>query len=118
MMLIQFAELDLTQPIEPIYVEARYQRLFLILRWGYLPLGMVFLPCQGGACNFTAEQLRHEIIQSVGWNVWEQAVAGTLDGLADHPHRQLPPISVVVCTRDRALSLKRCLAGLARLPAL
>jgi glycosyltransferase involved in cell wall biosynthesis len=38
-----------------------------------------------------------------------------LDGLADHPHRRLPPISVVVCTRDRALSLERCLAALAQL---
>jgi glycosyltransferase involved in cell wall biosynthesis len=115
MMLIQFAEIDLTQPIEPIYVEARYQRLFLIVRWGYLPLGMLFLHCQGSGCSFSAEQLRHEIIQSIGWQVWEQAVAGTLDRLADQPQRQLPPISVVVCTRDRALSLERCLAALAKL---
>lgn len=111
---IKITELDLTQPIEPIYVDPRYQRLFVVVRWHHLPLGMLFLNCPPGSRTIGADQLHHEIAQQFGWQVWEQAVSGTLDRLAAAP-RDLPPISVVVCTRDRALSLERCLAALAQL---
>ena len=43
------------------------------------------------------------------------ARAVLLDALAPPGPRPLPPISVVVCTRDRASQLERCLASLARL---
>jgi glycosyltransferase involved in cell wall biosynthesis len=114
-MLIQHVQIELSQPIEPIYVDYRYQRLFALVCWRGLPLGMLFLQCHPELRTFSAEQIQHEILKQFGWSMWEQRVAGTLDRLEPRPGRALPPISVVVCTRDRALSLKNTLASLAQL---
>lgn len=112
---IKVTDIDLSQPIEPIYVDPRYTRMFAVVRWGYRPLGMLMLHCQAGMRIFSAEQLRHEVTRQFGWQVWEQSVSGTLNQVNSGTARTLPPISVVVCTRDRALSLERCLESLARL---
>lgn len=112
-MLIKFAEIDLAQPLQPIYVDARYSRLFVVVCWGYLPLGLLRFQCQSDSRTFSVERLQSEILQAVGWQLWERAVAGNLNRLHDGAERSLPPISVVVCTRDRPLSLERCLEALA-----
>jgi glycosyltransferase involved in cell wall biosynthesis len=114
-MLIKFAEIDATQPLQPIHVDARYSRLFILVRWGYLPLGMLRLQCGAGLRTFSVERLQDEILQTVGWQLWEQAVGGNLKELNAGADRSLPAISVIVCTRDRPLSLARCLQGLAQL---
>lgn len=114
-MLIKFAEVDITKPLQPIYVDVRYSRLFVLVCWGRLPLGMLFLQCQMSSRTFSAEQLQNEICHTFGWQLWEQAVAGTLNKLEVTSDSLLPPISVVVCTRDRPLSLERCLQTLTQL---
>lgn len=114
-MLVKFAEIDLDKPIEPIYVDYRYQRLFVLVLWRGLPLGMLFLHCHPELRTLSVEQLQHEIMKQFGWSVWEQAVTGALNRLEPVLGRALPPISVVVCTRDRALSLKNTLRSLSRL---
>jgi glycosyltransferase involved in cell wall biosynthesis len=114
-MLIQHVQIELSKPIEPIYVDYRYQRLFALVCWRGLPLGMLFLQCHPELRTFSAQQLQHEITKQFGWSMWEQMVTGALDRLEPRPGRVLPPISVVVCTRDRALSLKNTLASLAEL---
>lgn len=115
-MLIKLVEVDFAQPLQPIYVDARYSQLSVIVRWGYLPLGMLRLQCQSNSRTFRVEQLQREILHTFGWQLWEHRVAGTLNQLNESTDDQtLPPISVVVCTRDRALSLERCLANLKQL---
>lgn len=114
-MLIKFAEIDLTKPLQPIFVDRRYDRLFVVIYWEYLPLGMLRLHCQPGLRTFSVEQLQSEILQTFGWQLWEQAVAGTLTELKGRTDQSLPPISVIVCTRNRALSLERCLETLQQL---
>jgi glycosyltransferase involved in cell wall biosynthesis len=113
--LIKWTEIDLTRPLQPIYVDARYSWLFALVCWGHLPLGMLRLPCHAAARTFSVAQLQSEIPQAVGWQLWEHAVAGTLNKLNENAGQPLPPISVVVCTRDRPLSLGRCLEALAQL---
>ncbi len=118
----EFAEVDLAKPLQPFYVDARYSQLNVLVRWGYLPLGMLYLPCRPGLRFFSAEELRSQILSTLGWTLWEHAVSGTIDRVGDRltstlderPDRPLPPISVVVCTRDRPLSLERCLHALAQ----
>ncbi len=61
------------------------------------------------------EQLQQEILHAIGWQLWEQAVSGTLYRLYEGDDRLLPPISVIICTRDRGGSLERCLQTLAQL---
>jgi glycosyltransferase involved in cell wall biosynthesis len=114
-MKIKFIEIDLKKPLQPIYVDTRYSRLFVLVCWGYLPIGMFQLACQSNLRTFSVEQLQNKILESVGWQLWKQAVSGTLNKLSKYDDQTLPPISVVVCTRDRAFSLERCLKSLAKL---
>lgn len=114
-MLIKFVEIDLKQPLQPIYLDARYTHLFVLVYWGYLPLGLLKLVCQSPSRLFTAKELKSRIIETLGWQVWQQAVVGGLNKLDKRSEDSLPPISVIVCTRDRPLSLERCLKALTRL---
>jgi len=113
-MLIKCADIDLTQPLQPIYVDWRYHQLDVLVTWGRLPLGMLSLPCRTTERTISAERLRSEILDHFGQRVWDESLAGTLDRMAN-PDRPLPAISVIICTRDRPLSLKRCLEMLAQL---
>ena len=114
-MLIKCTEIDLSKPLQPLYVDWQYSRLYALICWGRLPLGMLSLDCRSSDRVFSAARLQHEIVQTLGWAVWQQAIAGTLNYLEADSARPLPPISVIVCTRDRPLSLERCLEALARL---
>jgi len=96
-------------------VDERYGRLSVLVRWGYCPLEMVHFWCQPGMRVVTAEQLRAEIVRQTAWTLWERAITGDLERLDPDSALPLPPITVVVCTRDRPLLLQRCLAALARL---
>jgi glycosyltransferase involved in cell wall biosynthesis len=112
---IKLTEIDLSKPLQPIYVESRYSQLSAVVSWGFLPLGMVHVQCHSPSRTISPEQLRSESLQALGWQLWEHAVAGSLDKLDDGTDQLWPPISVVVCTRDRPLSLERCLENLAQL---
>jgi glycosyltransferase involved in cell wall biosynthesis len=112
-MLTQVIQVDLSKPLRPISVDSRYGELMLVVCWGYSPLGMVQLYPPPSTHGFGEAQLRSEIVQSVGWALWEHTVARDL--IEPKEEADLPPISVVVCTRDRLLSLERCLSALARL---
>jgi len=113
-MLIKCAEIDLTQALQPIYVDWRYHRLDVLVTWGRLPLGVLSLPCQSEQRNVSVERLQIEVLQHFGQKIWDESLAGTLDRAANS-EMLLPAISVIVCTRDRPLSLKRCLETLALL---
>lgn len=114
-MLIKFADIDLRKPIQPIYVDKRYSRLFVLVSLGYLPVGLLQLDCHPGLRLFDGDRLKTEILQRLGWQLWEHAVAGTLNRLNEISDDQLPAISVVVCTRDRPLLLEQCLDSLRQL---
>lgn len=108
-MIAKIAVLDLHQPIKPITIDPRYSNLWLLVRVGYQPLGMLRLPRPSRRSSYTSDHLREAINDQIGWRVWEElAVPSHMPALS-------PPISVVVCTRDRPESLRRCLADLAKL---
>ena len=114
-MLIQIADIDLTKPLQPIYMDWRYHRLNALLWWGRQPLGILVLPCPHNTRTFSVEYLEEAIQQQFGWQIWEKMVAGSLNELNEQHDALLPPISVIVCTRDRHLALERCLHALAQL---
>lgn len=101
---------DLSEEIQPVYVDGRYEKLLIVVTWGYLPLGLLQLDNQWPH-QIDAQRLEAELTNTFGWRLWEMQIAGTLDDLRSEDY-EWPPISVVVCTRDRPVGLRRCLAAL------
>jgi GT2 family glycosyltransferase len=97
----------ITPPLPPNHHPAR-----LLVRRGGRPLGWVVQPtaAEGEDRSLairaaTVEQLRGAILRD-----------DVLQGIGGNPEPgQLPPISVVICTRDRTDYLRRCLAAFAEL---
>jgi glycosyltransferase involved in cell wall biosynthesis len=113
-MAVQFTELNLIFPAEPVYVDERYDRLFVTVFWGNLPLGILRFPVEWDRRLFSGELLREQALNKFGWKIWELYLAGTLEDLNRVEAVNSHPISVVVCTRDRTLSLERTLQSLSR----
>lgn len=109
------ATVDIRQPLQPVYVDTRYSHLLIVASWGHLPLGTLLLDFTSGPRTLSVERLHHELLSAFGWPAWQHAVAGDLNALSDNAARSLPGITVVVCTRDRSLSLGRCLQALTQL---
>lgn len=116
---IRIAELDLERPIETIALDPDYTGLWLLVRFGRQPLGLLKLERPlteaerwGGrpARGYVYE--RHELWSIVERELGQQLWLARSVPPADVP---APPISVVVCTRDRPEPLQHCLAALARL---
>lgn len=114
-MAIQLIEIDLSYPIEEVYVDRPYQGLLALVRWGCQPIGSILLPVGTDRRSIRPEILREKALDELGRQIWEQKLSGTLDGVHMLKEDQLPATSVVVCTRDRPLSLERCLGSLSRL---
>ena len=114
-MLIKISEVDFAQPLKPIYLDSRYSSLFLIVYWGYIPLGKLQLYCPSESREFSVDQLKREILQTFGWKLWENQIVDSFVKSSKKDDQSLPPISVVICTRDRPISLSRCLESLKKL---
>lgn len=109
-MAIKVGFVDLSRPLEPIYVDGRYERFWVVVNWGYRPLELVHIQ-NHPPHRFDPQHLKLELLKEVGYRLWELSVSGQLDDLQGS-HEILPPISVVVCTRDRVVTLDRCLDAL------
>jgi glycosyltransferase involved in cell wall biosynthesis len=114
-MLTKIIEIDLQQPVECIYVDSRYGKLLALVRWGYQPLALLQLLCGTGQRTIGINKLRHEIMKLCSWQLWEEFSTGSLGEQANWDASLLPPISIVVCTRDRLYSLEHCLQKLRQL---
>ncbi len=101
-------EVDLCQGVNQIVLDPRYDKLWLLVRFGRRPLGLLQLARPPYGFVYSAGELRMAIERELGWEV---IVA--LSIAATPP--PAPPISVVVCTRDRPEALQHCLAALVRL---
>ncbi len=109
-MLTRVATIDLSRPLERLFIDWRYDQLLATFTWGPLPLGNVSLEAPPNR-QISPRALRQSAADYLGWELLERSTAGTLEpAISDKPG-----ISVVVCTRDRPLSLKRCLDALAGL---
>ena len=111
-MLAKPCELDLSELDRTLYVDGRYGRLELLVCSAGRPLAAVSLPCDRVV---TADRLRREIAARIGWQLWEEVCAPKIGAFVPPEPGRRPAISVVVCTRDRPLSLETCLAHLSRL---
>ena len=112
-MAIKVGFVDLSRPLPPIYVDGRYERLLAVITWGYRPITLAQVQNQPPYL-IEPKRLRKELLDRAGYRLWELSVSGQLDDLRGS-QQELPPVSVVVCTRDRVVTLERCLGALQKL---
>jgi glycosyltransferase involved in cell wall biosynthesis len=108
-MLAKITAIDLRKPIVPIALDYHYSGLWVLVHLGSQPLGITYLERPARGHVYDTEELENVLANQFGWLAWEQA-AIPAESVADQP-----PISVVVCTRDRAEALRHCLNALAQL---
>src|SRR5215211_4295548 len=121
-------DVELNDPPQSLQDIDGYQGLKVVVRLHGTPIGYVELPLHG--TSYTAADIRRVILRRLGWQVIRHYLKDLLEdplppgGLdieellnVRHPapDRVLPLITVAVCTRDRAESLKLCLDSLVRL---
>ena len=103
---VKVLDLDLGRPIEAIWGLEPYDGLRLLVRRQGRPVGWAYVVTAGRAMA-SAEQIRDTLTAQLGWTlVWHTLTPPPSD---DTPPAPPPAISVVVCTRDRADQLERCL---------
>ncbi len=93
--------LDQLASAEPLGDTTGYRSARLLVRVGGHPVGEIHLPLQDGSP--TADLLRRVVKDQLGDDLPVAVVAAT----------ELPSATVVIATRDRADSLRRCLDSLA-----
>jgi glycosyltransferase involved in cell wall biosynthesis len=108
-MAIKVLELELSEPLEPVWGVEGYIGLYALVRYHGRPVGWVHVTVQQPVVP--AEQLRQAIGEQLGWELIPR-VLGERFGAEVVGSVPLPPISVVICTRDRADQLARCLQAL------
>lgn len=125
-------ELDLNLPICDVAGLKRYRSVYVLVRKGEHPIGVIALPVTSGSC--LASDIRSKIIDKLSQFLLVHAVREALEHgplpkrgigvenlLTDfqqnsQPIQSLSPlITIAVCTRDRAESLGRCLKSLCEL---
>src|SRR5438477_12496508 len=100
----QITQIDLARPLESIAIQGRFGAIWIIVRWGIRPIGML-----RWATRSLGEVLTPDVLEGL---LAEQLGLQVLDLLRDPALRQPPPdftpsMSVVICTRNRPEQLQR-----------
>ena len=96
------ASIELSSPLTPLPTNGR--EVFALARWQGTPLGWLHLVAENGQVQ--VEDIRSAAAKQLTWSL----VTSSL-GHPQAPPQAAPPISVVICTRDRSNLLARCLAS-------
>jgi glycosyltransferase involved in cell wall biosynthesis len=108
-MAIKVLELELSEQITPVLGVEGYSGLYILVRYQGRPVGRIHITVHQPVVS--AERLREAITEQLGWELLPH-VLGELIVPRAAGKKPLPPISVVVCTRDRVDQLKCCLQAL------
>lgn len=112
-MSVRLLELDLARPAAPPAVSARHAWIRVLVRLHGAPVG--FLQVRNAGQELSAVELARQACRELAGAVWRELTARGLAaaGEGSNGARELPKITVVVCTRDRPRELESCLAALA-----
>ncbi len=108
---LQLVSVDLAHGAVPISVADRFAGARVLARCGECTVAWVTVGAEEGRAS--AHALDRALLRDGGAR---RLLVDRVLGLSEPvPTTPLPPISVIVCTRDRAESLRRCLAAIAQL---
>jgi GT2 family glycosyltransferase len=96
-------------------LDARYERVLILLRWHRQAVGSVLLPVTAGGID--EETLLRAVRESTGKPLWYRVVHERLEWRPGPPQpNEIPRATVAICTRDRPDDLRRALDALLGLP--
>lgn len=105
-------ELAVEEPLRPLHVGPGYFKVVLVVRSQGQVLGHVSLPALEVV---PVDVQRAAIAERLAVALWEQEALAVLRracGVEPEPRPPCPPVSVIVCTRDRPDDLARCLESI------
>lgn len=103
--------LELSEGIKPIPGLQDFAGLYFLVRYKKTPIGFVILKNEMSEETISVNQIRESITRQIGWAL-VRAVLGSKFRPVMNANVPIRPVSVIVCTRDRALQLDDCLQAL------
>ncbi len=110
-MAVKPIEIEFSEPIKAIRGLERYERIRILVRYRGVPLKWVEILNSPWQAIIPADRVRAAIFEQIGKELTKVILAEKL-GLKTEPNYPLPPISVVICTRDRTDLLKGALEAI------
>lgn len=107
-------EVDITEGIRDYPGLRRYKDALILVKSHGVPVGCLRIPCHDGGLHAQDIRLAIENDWAIGDRISREAL---MRWLTKHDHRAITtPLSwsVIICTRNRADSLKRCLDSIMR----
>ncbi len=110
-MAVKLLDIEFSEPINPIRGLEEYEKIRILVRYQGVPIKWVEMFNNPWLAIIPAEQVRVAIFEQIGKELTKVILTEKLD-LKPQPNNLLPPISVVICTRDRTDLLKGALEAI------
>lgn len=112
-MAIKIIEVEFTKQIEPIRGLPNYEGIRILVRYRGKPLGWAYVNNNPWQQTISADRVRQTIVEQMGKELVRETLAEKFQPVTDTiADRHLPPVSVVICTRDRTDLLKGAMEAL------
>ena len=111
-MAIKVLEIEFTEEINPIKGLERYEKVRILVRYRGQPIGWSYVDNNPWQQTISADRVRQTIVEQMGKELMRASLAEQLAPAAAVLDRELPPITVVICTRDRTDLLKNALEAI------
>jgi glycosyltransferase involved in cell wall biosynthesis len=108
-MAIKVLEIEFTEEINPIRGLERYEKVRILVRYRGRPIGWSYVDNNPWQQTIWADRVRQTIVDQMGKELMRASLAEQLAPVTTDFDRELPPISVVICTGDRTDLLKNAL---------
>lgn len=107
------AQYELNNPPETLWSFEGCSKAYILVRKNSCPIGVLDMPLKSDWVAISRQQVEEALEQYLG--IAPAFMPAFPQPPGEPKDVEMPGISVVVCTRDRALSLKRCLKALGKL---
>ena len=108
---IKVLKIEFSEPIHPIRGLEKYGKIRILVCYGGVPLKWVEIVNDPWQEIIPAERVRSTIVAQTSKEL-TQVILGQQLGIKTEANHPLPPISVVICTRDRTDLLKGALEAI------